>query len=428
MPDKKHFHPITILLYTISGLKNSIALVALTLIKTKFIFGWQNILFLLALFFIIFIWAILRHHFEYYQLSEERIIIYKGIFQKKETDIPYERIQTLKQKQWIFFAPFNITELLIETASGMGSEAEVNIPAVSKEVLKQIENYRYSINNLHTIDNAATNDTFYLADSKEINNFIHQISKNEIMLFSITDISIFSGFFAFIILLSQYLPISILEKTEAMLSIYRATHFIQFLGIFFLITMILLIISLGKNFFQHYNFQISRKEDTLTLQSGFFERHIQKIPVSKIQGIRVKKNSLRKLLKIVTVEIMLAGGQDKETDKNLSSKVRFLPVIHEKELYHTLNMLLPEWKITKPNIQYVSRNYFFYFVRWYLYLLLPLLLAAFLIHWAVGLAIILLFFLTIITRWLNSYYQGYSLQSSSKIDQELVMLNTITYV
>lgn len=82
--------------------------------------------------------ALLRYFFEYYQLFEEKIVIYKGIFQKKEIDIPYERIQTIKERQWFFFKPFQITELLIETAATGAKEAEVDMSAVSETVFQQI--------------------------------------------------------------------------------------------------------------------------------------------------------------------------------------------------------------------------------------------------------------------------------------------------
>ncbi|MFJ1628488.1 PH domain-containing protein, partial [Marinilactibacillus psychrotolerans] len=101
-----------------------------------------GILVLLAVFLFVTAQSLWKYFSQSYQISSEKIILYQGVFRKRETDIPYERIQTIKQRQWFFFKPFNTIQLLIETAGGDSTKAEASMPAVNFELLELIESYR----------------------------------------------------------------------------------------------------------------------------------------------------------------------------------------------------------------------------------------------------------------------------------------------
>lgn len=138
MFEKRRYHPIAILIYLIAGFKKWLPLLIVSYISEGLTENWWGNLFFFGVVLSLSLQALLRYFFEYYQLFEEKIVIYKGIFQKKEIDIPYERIQTIKERQWFFFKPFQITELLIETAATGAKEAEVDMSAVSETVFQQI--------------------------------------------------------------------------------------------------------------------------------------------------------------------------------------------------------------------------------------------------------------------------------------------------
>lgn len=108
MFEKRRYHPIAILIYLIAGFKKWLPLLIVSYISEGLTENWWGNLFFFGVVLSLSLQALLRYFFEYYQLFEEKIVIYKGIFQKKEIDIPYERIQTIKERQWFFFKPFQI--------------------------------------------------------------------------------------------------------------------------------------------------------------------------------------------------------------------------------------------------------------------------------------------------------------------------------
>ena len=107
----------------------------------------------------------------------------------------------------------------------------------------------------------------------------------------------------------EWLPESLFLEITSVIDYFQGMLLILLLliGIGFVVAL-----SLLKNFILFYNFQAYREEDTLTISYGLFERKTQKIPLSKIQGIRLHKQIIRRYLKRSTVELVIMGGQEKE--------------------------------------------------------------------------------------------------------------------
>ncbi len=152
----------------------------------------------------------------------------------------------------------------------------------------------------------------------------------------------------------------------------------------------------------------------MTVESGLLERRVQKIPVSKIQGIKIKQHVVRKLLRLSTVELILAGDQQKEGDTG-GGKLYFLPIINDRELFQVLDFLLPDWDFNEPEIQYVSRQRLFYFWRWIVLILVPATFVGFYFQFWSGLILLAIFGYLLLINWLDCNYQGYALQSANRV-------------
>ena len=184
---------------------------------------------------------------------------------------------------------------------------------------------------------------------------------------------------------------------------------------------LLSLFSIAKSFVLYYRFQVSREQDQLTLEHGLFERKTQKIPLHKIQGLKIHQKALRKLFGLVSVELLLAGSQEGE-----DAQLLLLPIIGEDQVYSMLDFLLPEQKFAAPAINYVSRKYLWYFVRLPLLFGLPAMLALFIIQpWLSAIAGVILLGL-LLNAWLSSRYQGYEIQGTSRLCLQKYFLLTKT--
>lgn len=396
MSERKRFHPLAILIYWVQAVRGWLFLFFIFLINGGIatLFGAivVGIVLVLLLFF-----ALGKYFSRSYEVTPQKMVIYHGIIRKKETDIPYHRMQTIKQRQWFFFKPFHVTQLLIETAGGDETKAEASLPAVKEEVLRQIEAYRQGDQ----------------VEEETAETYDYQVTNGQIFLFGLTDLSILASLFAFLFLIDELIPEKWLEAATTTAESILRVGWMLTIAVSFLIILLVAGFSLLKNFIQYYNFRVSRYQQTLTIESGLFERKTQKIPLDKIQGIRIRQQLLRKLLGISTVELMLAGGQEVKGEGGIT-KLYLLPIVKQENLYQMLGALLPEWKMQEPDLQFVSRNSLWYFWRWNI-LWLPVLAGFFWFNRWAGISAVVLVLFLLLFSWFDYQYQGYAIQTKSRI-------------
>lgn len=408
MSERKRFHPLAIVIDGFNGLKKLSFFILLMFFNGELtsLFG---LIALSALVLLVLIQALWKYFSQTYQISSEKIILYRGVFRKRETDIPYERIQTIKQRQWFFFKPFNVIQLLIETAGGDSTQAEASMPAVNIEVWEWIEKYRQG--DQPESDDQSPSD---LGGEKVSDAADFTVTNSQIVLFALTDLSIIATLIAVIIFISEFIPENWITTASSMAESLLRTGWLAALSILFISLIVVMLLSLLRTFIQYYNFQVNRTNRTLTIESGLFERKIQKIPLEKIQGLKIRQQPIRKLLGISTVELLLAGGQETEGESGIVKKLYILPIISDQQLYETLSDLLPEWNFTRPEIKFVSRKKLWYFWRWKL-LFIPIAAGLGFLNYWLALAAVAVMLLLMLNSWLEEKHQGYHIQTAHRL-------------
>ncbi|SFC66552.1 Uncharacterized membrane protein YdbT, contains bPH2 (pleckstrin homology) domain [Alkalibacterium subtropicum] len=410
--ERKQFHPSVMLVYFIRDLRNWIFLFILLLVDLDSD-NLYSYLGLTALVTALIIKSIIKYRTHTYRLSPENIIIYKGIINKKETEIAYDRIQTVKQRQWFFFKPFNVIEILIETAGGSAGEAEASLAAVDSSLLDKIESYR------NKTGTGVSQDT--LLQAPPASHFT--LSNQDILLYALTDLTailIVGTLAAFVF---EWLPERFFFELTSLIDYFEGLLLILllFIGIGLVVTL-----SLLKNFILFYNFEAYREEETLTIAYGLFERKTQKIPLGKIQGIRLHKQIIRRRFHRSTVELVIMGGQEKEGEGFNTKKVYLFPLIDDAKVYGQLNQFLPDFAVQEPDIENVSTDRLWYFWRWLLLIGVPLVISAFFINRLIGAASLLILVIALGIEWKKSRVQGYSILDNAILClQQFQWLSTV---
>ncbi|MFC4709069.1 PH domain-containing protein [Enterococcus eurekensis] len=392
---RQRFHPSVILVYFIRNIRSWIFLIFLLFINNNSFF--YNALALGGIVLFVLITSLVKYFTHTYQISPERIIVYRGLLKKRETDISYDRIQTIKQRQWFFFKPFNVVEVLIETASTSPGEAEASLSAVDHSLVDTIEQYR---NKEYSHENTEENE-----QGVEKNKIHFALSNKDITLYALTDakaILILLGIFTFI---TEWIPEEMFTEVGTVVDYFQG-FLIIFLFLFVLFAIALL--SLAKNFIKFYRFQSSLKNETLILEYGLFERKVQTIPLSKIQGIRLHKQLVRALFNRSSVELIIMGGQEKE-EQGLSS-VYLFPLIHNAQVYEELANFLPNIPLQKPLIQKVSQKRLWYFWRWKLLIGIPGIVIGFNVNLLLGIGLSIVLIVVLLLALKATHTQGYTIE------------------
>lgn len=430
MSEKKRFHPIALVTYLVNALKSLAYLIIIAFINVSSD-PFFAVVTVFAIILISLIWALIRYFTRTYSINNYKIIMYSGIFVKKETEIPYERIQTIKQRQWFFYKPFNIVQILIETGSTSDKEAEASLLAVDASLIDLIEDYRHkrkkneksdveSTNDLsdNYIEESNPDDQEALEDEEIIYNY--KLSYKEILLYAITDLNIFVttvpilliiiSFFLENTFLLDKVPDGVYTGIDVFLA--KGALFVTIIIVIFSI-ILLLIISVIKSFFYYFEFTVTCSRKTITIEYGVFERKTQKIPLNKIQGIKIYQQAVRKLLTMSSVEILLIGGQEVKGENPLEKKVLILPLINTRLMYQALQMIFPAYAFEEPEITYVGRKKLFYFWRWIFVLMLPITIACFYYFNFIGIIPLAFSLIFMFFNWLDCKYQGYAIMDSN---------------
>lgn len=438
MYEKKRFHPIALINYILNTLKSFFILILLVIANIPSEPLW-SIIILVGILALSVILSFFKYFSRRYSVKEDKIVVYSGLFVKKETEITYERIQTIKQRQWFFYKPFNVVQILIETGSTSSEEAEASLLAVDTSLIDVIEDNRHRrsssrntslhkdlYNDLDLINDYNMNfDYTDKEDNYEVENEIfyeYSMSNTDILFYALTDLNILIVLLPFIAFLFEiftefpdvldYIPQAVTSGLDDFLT--QAIWFIILISIISSIG-ILLAISTIKNFLYYFDFRVTSSRKTITIEYGLFERKTQKIPLNKVQGIKTYQQVLRKAMGMASVEIIIIGGQENKGESALEDKVLILPLIKTNLMGQALQDIFPNYHMEEPEINYVGRGKLFYFWRWILVIFIPLIIVVFyFIKW-LGLILLFVAAILLLFNWLDFRYQGYAIMGENLI-------------
>jgi len=81
--------------------------------------------------------AIAKYWFFRYRITDDAVLIREGIFQKKQLDIKFRRIQGISTEQNIVYRLFGLVTISFDTAGSSGSESA--LPAIHKQLAEQLQ-------------------------------------------------------------------------------------------------------------------------------------------------------------------------------------------------------------------------------------------------------------------------------------------------
>lgn len=385
---------------------------------------WLSLVLVLVFLLFTVIPGMVEYFFYGYAITNDGIEIRQGVFKKQALSIPYDRIQALKQKQWFFFEPFNLIQLEIETA-GNSNEAEVQIPAIPQEVVEIIQ-ARKAQANLQEADQEMLVSNEPEEFSQEEEEVVatstlnvqptYTISMKQILLFSLTDLSMLLSVFVITSFLNRYLS---KWYDQAMGTLDKLVSGSLWLVVFVILIVLLIIIfcSFVKGIYLYYDFQVFQDAKELTVERGLLAREKTVIPYSRIQGIEIKQTLLRKIFRLSSVKLLLATGNS-DKDENT---FYLLPIVADEERTALLQKLLPAWELPSTNFTRNEEPKLWYFIRYNLFigLILGIGLGYFLTWWLTLAVAIFAAFLIAGDIW-KAHVQGFQILSNHFLAVETV--------
>ncbi|WP_052712228.1 PH domain-containing protein [Domibacillus indicus] len=274
----------------------------------------------------IFTWWTLRYEFRGHALY-----LYTGIFVKSQRRVPLERIQNAHRHTPFVHKLFRVTALSLETG---GDEASVKLDTLTVKEADRIEE------RLKGKEAAQETKAFHF-----------KVTGRELFKASFTSFS----FFAIIPLLgSVYFTI---DDFFELGGLARETAAYIKAALWLLIPISLILFLLGAavgivmTYLRYGSFEIMSDDERIYLKKGILNETFFTITKEKVQAVKWKQPLLKRLFKLVEVELISAGDTGEE-ELETNSLFPFLPA---REAARIVEELLPAYRI-EPCMEKLPRT------------------------------------------------------------------------
>ncbi|WP_208324130.1 PH domain-containing protein [Paenisporosarcina antarctica] len=352
--ERYQLHPISAVVNFIKGLKDLIFPFIIIFVANRFQGGspsndehWTNYIpyvIGIVVLVLVLVSGIIKWKRFIYWFEDDELRIEYGLFVKKKRYIPFDRIQSFNYTESILHRPFKLVKVTIETAgSGVSTEPEAELTAITKEAAKQIETELALAKKRKTNKSTDENGEIVGQQLEELAIVpsipIFKMSMKDLLILATTSGGIgvvISGLAVFLTQFSELIPY---EK------IYdEVVVFLKF-GVFIVALMIFVFLIIAWVFsviittLNYYQFTIVQEEDQIVLSRGLLEKKKVTIPIGRVQGIRIVENPLRQLFGYCTVIVESAGGSINDRDE----KIRLFPLVKKNKIRQPLNKLFADF-------------------------------------------------------------------------------------
>ncbi|MBC1501581.1 PH domain-containing protein [Listeria weihenstephanensis] len=419
MYEDRRLHPIALIKELITNIRQSIIPIAVVIftvfrnLNGKGILSWWMYpLLVLALIVILLAPALIKYFTYRYRMDDKGISVKYGLFFKKNIYIPYERIQTVQQKQWFFYMPFHVVQILIETAGG--GKAEADLSAVPASVAQELKDLRAGkIEEIAEEDGEKVDMPAIKATLDEKPLLTFGLEVKELLLMAVTSGGVF-GILLIILAFGQQfrdlIPEDFVQEQFNALVHYGVL-------IIVIIAIIVLLILWGAaivaTLFKYFQFKLMKFEDHIVIEKGLLQRQHTSISFERIQSIKLIESPLRQMLKLVSVRVVTAGSSG---DEEHSGDILILPIVKKAKALEILPQFLEDYEFPVEQLERAPktslRRFFFINMIW----TLPVILVLTILYFPWG-----LFSLLLLPIFAGKAYAAYRATGFGTTETELVL-------
>lgn len=302
--------------------------------------------------------AVLKFLFYQYQLTEGRVKIHSGVFQKTHIDLPFERIQNVRFEQPIFYRPTNHVCMLLDTAGSSKLEAKViALPKHIAESLKQ-EILAYKTEETHEANSHETQiNEEQLLNSRSIHDLvIHGLTSNRIWI-------VLGALAPFFNSLSDRFVESIesfgVDVDALMASSQYAfwQYILFFFSIAFIVIALMTLISVLGSIMTFYDFKLTCSNDRYIRRNGLFTRHEVVMKLSRLQMIVLQQNWLDRLLRRVNLKFEQLNANLERQSAGTSGGKIIVPSVTLNEAHDLTTKTWPTNQLKTIDYQPISKRF-----------------------------------------------------------------------
>jgi len=267
--------------------------------------------------------SIIAYYKYYFQLSDNELVINKGLFKKVRLNIPFERIQSVNFRQTFIHQFLQVTEVEIETAGSSDQETKIDaldIPTAEllrKRILEMKAQASYKVTTTKQQIEKEVEEEIILRLSQRdllkvglVQNHLKPIG---LLLGLISTVYFYSYSFNWNPNNIQREIFSYIKDYKNVMIDYHSLGFVSIGLIFLLIMMAAVLYSLITTLLRHYNLHFWRSGEKFQVVQGLLTKQEFAALDKKIQILKWGQNPFERLIGFYNITFSQAkSGDDKE--------------------------------------------------------------------------------------------------------------------
>lgn len=279
--------------------------------------------------------AVLQYWKFTFQVTEDALIIRRGVLERERVTIAFERIQMVNLEQSIWQRMFGVMSVKVDTAGTAGAEVEIAALKVDDaNALKAVLSGGGSKGRSTSMDAAAESDS----DGEQL----IALSWNRLFKVGLTQNHLRNALIAFgsIVALAEPLEGALtdwLSDVPTYTWIVLKFLWVLLIPIFTIgVVVIGMLVSLIGAVLRYYNLQVRAQAEGLELSGGLLKKFEFKIPLHKVQLLEGSSSVLQRLVGFETYKIHQARAQSDATEGGVNMAIPGLESDHANRLHAML--------------------------------------------------------------------------------------------
>jgi len=294
-----------------------------------------------------------------YRLSNNKILIRKGVLQRDQVTIEFSKVQNVRLLEPVYARPFGLALLEIDTAGS--ARQEVTLGGIDLGLARRLRDR--IVGHQDHIDPTMDPEPD-VNQSDQATQLLLNRSVKEICIYGLTHNGLFwvaaviGGIFSQVDEEAWMGP----QRLFAWFNV-DAWPVWQILGFALLAVCLLPLLSALGAIWRHYDYRLYRRHDVYRRQSGLLSKHDETIKRHKIQAAIWHQNFIAKWFGRVNLKLRQAKAGSADADVPGSRKPSFLvPVLRPQEAASLTSDMLPGLDIEMPSfsrvqrVQYIKKN------------------------------------------------------------------------
>lgn len=346
MPERKRLHPATILMAAGKFGKDFLFGIVAVIGATMFGKGGDRSEWIfLVLGGAIGVFAIIPAIFKYlnftYEITNDSLNIWSGLFFKQNRTIPLERIQNVTVKKGVIQNLLGVCSVMIETASGAGAEADLSV-VTHAEADRLVQILRRD----SSIPAEESPSAAFTAGLKDL--IMAGATQNKAGII-----------FIFVVGLFQYVQEPAIDFfTKRVLK--NAEHWVASTSAYLIVGGLLLfgflfvgwLWSIVTTVIAYYGFRLEPSAGVLRIRRGLFTQLQTAVPLHRIQTVRMHEPILQRMMGYC---VLFADSAASFEDKQAGGAIQLIPMIRKSNagdltslIFPALNLADVEWQKVSP--------------------------------------------------------------------------------